>query len=385
VRTGDLRPRKAALAGFSTGNTGTTGPVRTGDLRPRESQLYPGSAPVIPVPPGRSAPVTSGPSRVVQYPSQMAKRKQSTDAKTPGCVLPSKPSDGSLRETLLGRSERDEANIIEYVEWQLSKGRDTPVAVQHAEIVKAERVFGRDHKVWDAYTTDGRWWVITNPTNLYSQVEFPSLDYTLSFHIGLTARLAHRDHRKPATPNSDRFAGAWRRWQQASRAIDEAHEAEDFQAVGMKCRECLLTFARGAQSDIETPPVAERPKRGDFTGWAELIADWAAPGEQSKDIRRYLKQLAASTWQLVNWLTHARNAIFVDAELVVSATEHLLSSFADAIVRRESGRPDRCPKCSSYQLDSYYAPELDRDPSYMLVCRECEWEAPATPAQDNPA
>lgn len=35
---------------------------------------------------------------------------------------------------------------------------------------------------------DGRWWVITNPTNLYSHYEFPSADYTLSFHIGVVAR-----------------------------------------------------------------------------------------------------------------------------------------------------------------------------------------------------
>ena len=34
-------------------------------------------------------------------------------------------------------------------------------------------------------TTKGRWWVITNPTNLYSQELFPSLDYAISFHVGV--------------------------------------------------------------------------------------------------------------------------------------------------------------------------------------------------------
>jgi hypothetical protein len=32
--------------------------------------------------------------------------------------------------------------------------------------------------------------VVTSPTNLYSQALMPSLDYTLSFHIGLMARVA---------------------------------------------------------------------------------------------------------------------------------------------------------------------------------------------------
>jgi hypothetical protein len=295
-------------------------------------------------------------------------------AKTPGCVLPHEAGDDALRASLLDRSEREEAPIIEYAEWQLSKGAEKPAHVKHLEKLKSERVFGREYQLWDVHTTAGRWWVVTEPTNIYPQQQFPSADYMLSFHVGLTARLMQRDRRTAATPRADRFAGAFRRWEQAAKGIDGANEAEDFQAVGMKCRECLLTFARDAQGDVQIGPGVERPKRGDFVAWSALIADWAAQGDQSKDIRRHLKLLADSTWQLVNWLTHARNAIHADAELVVSATSHLLESFTGSIIRRESKRPDRCPNCSSYQLDSIYAPELDRDPPYMLACRACGWE-----------
>lgn len=203
----------------------------------------------------------------------------------------------------------------------------------------------------------------------------------LSFHIGLTARVMHRDRRTAASQNGDRFAGALRRWEQAARAIDDAHEAEDFQAVGMKCRECLLTFVRDAQGDVQVQPGVERPKGADFVNWSALVAEWAAKGDQSRDIRRHLKQLADSTWQLVNWLTHARNAVHADAELVVAATSHLLELFSGAIVRLESQRPERCPNCSSYQLNSVYAPELDRDPPYVTVCRACGWESEGT--EDN--
>lgn len=48
---------------------------------------------------------------------------------------------------------------------------------------------GDPYEMWDVTTDQDRWWVITNPTNLYSQQHFPSLDYTLSFHIGLMARV----------------------------------------------------------------------------------------------------------------------------------------------------------------------------------------------------
>ncbi len=64
---------------------------------------------------------------------------------------------------------------------------------------------GRDHDVWDVHTDKDRWWVVTNPTNLYSQTLMPSLDYTLSFDVGLMARngrldtLAARRRRIPHT------------------------------------------------------------------------------------------------------------------------------------------------------------------------------------------
>jgi hypothetical protein len=74
--------------------------------------------------------------------------------------------------------------------------------------------------------------------------------------------------------------------------------------------------------------------------------------------------------------THTSSAVRHDAELIVSATNHLIGSFAAALIRSESQLPDRCPKCLSYQVESGYVPELEQDPPYLLVCRVCGWEAP---------
>lgn len=295
-----------------------------------------------------------------------------------GCTLPTPPDIELYRNLVLERSEREEAEIVEYFEWQSNKGREdgaSAITVLHLEKMRTEVVFGQKYVVWDVHATDGRWWVITSPTNLYSQTEFPSLDYLLSFHVGLMARIASRDARKAGTANQNRFAAAWRRWEQAASAIDNATEAEDFQAVGMKCRECLLTFARSAHDYIELPDGTAPPKRGDFTQWAELIADWAAPGAHSKDIRSHLKQVSNSAWQLANWLTHTHNALRIDAELTMDATHHVLEVFSTAVIRKESARPDKCPQCGSYQLRSFYVPELDIEPPYVTVCQACEWES----------
>jgi hypothetical protein len=76
--------------------------------------------------------------------------------------------------------------------------------------------------------------VITAPTNLYSQKLMPSLDYTLSLHIGVTARMASA---QPVDVNALEqivMADAWRRREQAAELLNKADEAEDFQAVGMR-------------------------------------------------------------------------------------------------------------------------------------------------------
>jgi hypothetical protein len=61
--------------------------------------------------------------------------------------------------------------------------------IEHVEKLTSEYVHGQQYDVWDAHTSDGRWWVITNPVNLYSQDEIKSMDIALSFHIGLMSRV----------------------------------------------------------------------------------------------------------------------------------------------------------------------------------------------------
>lgn len=291
------------------------------------------------------------------------------------CLIPERPPVEALRQSVLGASPFEEREIVEYFE---AESRKDKAKVQHLELVKTETAWGRIHKVWDVHATDGRWWVITEPTNLYSQALFPSLDYTLSFHIGLMARVMARKARQASVKNAELFISAWRRWEQAAEGIDSAKEAEDFQAVGMKCRECLLAFAREAQKSIAMRDKEEGPKRSDFIHWMELLADQVAGGSHAKEIRNHLKDGATTTWQLANWLTHTSNANRPNAEMVVAATKNLLEAYTIAFVGFESRNPGRCPKCSSYQLESFYVPELERDPPYMLVCMACHWEGPAT-------
>jgi hypothetical protein len=259
--------------------------------------------------------------------------------------------------------------VSDYVETQ-ARGEK----VLHAEKVKSEHILGSDHDCWDVHTNKDRYWVITSPSNLYSQHYFPSLDFTLSFHVGVTARIMARSRGAPDDAQKARLTPVWRRWEQAAETLDMAEEAEDFQAVGVKCRECLIQLVRSLAKPEMVPPGEDAPQRGNFISWSELIANTVASGVSAERVRGHLKATAKSAWELAGWLTHANGAARQDAVFVLDATHTVLAAFGSAVIRHESGSPERCPKCGSYNLDVGFNPELPRP--YVSECEECGWQSP---------
>jgi hypothetical protein len=210
-----------------------------------------------------------------------------------------------------------------------------------------------------------RWWVVTNPTNLYDQHDFLSRDVVLTFHIGLMLRVQYgREREVPVNPSAATLLpGSWRRWQQAFETYETGDEAEAFQSVGVRLRECLVSFARETRHESLVPAGQTPPKAADFKGWAELLANGLAVGEAASSLRSYLKKLAVETWDYVNWLTHAKNAVRMDAEIGLKSVEHLLGMFTAARLR-SAASATRCESCGSYQV-------------VAGVCRQCEWIDPS--------
>lgn len=53
---------------------------------------------------------------------------------------------------------------------------------------------------------------------------------------------------------------AWRRWEEAGELLNEAEEADDFQTVGMRCRECLIDMVRALAMPAKVPADTSPPK-----------------------------------------------------------------------------------------------------------------------------
>jgi hypothetical protein len=282
--------------------------------------------------------------------------------------------------------EYDAEIITRYVEEQAHE------KVVHVERAAIEMIGPVRHDIWDVQCAESRWWVVTNPTNLYTQEDFKSRDVVLTFHVGLALRMMYmRERNVPVSPTAVvLLPGSWRRWEQAFEAYDSGDEAENFQAVGVRLRECLVSFIGETKSDDLVPDGAQAPKGSDFKGWTALLANHLAAGAAAAALRSYLKSIAVETWDYVNWLTHAKNAVRTDAEIALKMVEHLIGSFTAARLRLEQ-IPGRCSKCGSYgviagrcshcgEVDPSYVPVELPEPDEDELARRLE--EPCTPSSD---
>jgi hypothetical protein len=106
---------------------------------------------------------------------------------------------------MLSATEQETKDVIEYMRWQAPD-----LSIEMVQKVYSENVLHVRHDVWDVHTNKDRWWVITEPTNLYLQGQFPNMDLALIFHIGLCLRIPRSEQQKLSALPVEPFAEAYR-------------------------------------------------------------------------------------------------------------------------------------------------------------------------------
>lgn len=174
-----------------------------------------------------------------------------------------------------------------------------------------------------------------------------------------------------------RIAGPWRRWQEASDELNAAVEAEDFQSIGVRCREALLSLTHELADPDMIPAGETPPKRSDFVHWSEYIAGHVAAGGSMSDIRSHLKTTAKSAWDLAGWLTHAKGATRSEANIVLVAVSHTMTTFVTAVLSKE--RRDaavHCPVCGSNRVMPEWDPATKTYTGKAVRCDACGFGQP---------
>lgn len=270
---------------------------------------------------------------------------------------------------MLPATEEEKADVIRYYISQSPRAK-----VNFLQKVYSESILGHPHHVWDVHASDGRWWVITNPTNLYSQEQFPNMDLAVTFHMGLCLRIPRTDQQIKTGRNLLPFGAVFTKLAEMSDALGQAQNVADYQAIGMRGREALLAFVSAAQ-DVTDWAIEPRPKRADFRAWCEVICNAVLEGTSHKERRQLFKSLLSDAWVFTNWLTHAHSATWHDAEAAQTTVEHVLGLATSLVLRHIRSVPEECPDCGSPHL---YPQEAVREDMPEIawerpVCADCGW------------
>ncbi len=265
---------------------------------------------------------------------------------------------------MLKASEEEIEAVREYFEWQAPD-----LEVTFMQKVYSEAVMNTRHDVWDIHTNKDRWWVITGHTNLYSQQQFPSMDLALTFHLGLILRVPRTEDQQRDDLRLLPFGDVFEKMEAAGNAVTQAHGLADYQGVGVRCRETLLDLIGAAQDAAvwtESPP-----QRANFRDWAEIICNALLPGNTNRERRGALKGALDTAWTFSNWLTHAKSATWVDADMAHTLIQHAIGMATSLIVRELRGVPDACPDCG--------APDLQPEQGEHTAAPGVLWERPCCP------
>jgi hypothetical protein len=277
---------------------------------------------------------------------------------------------------MLPATEEQKADVVRYLLSQ-SPARTKVTFLQK---VYSEALIGHRHDVWDVHTSKGRWWVITNPTNLYSQDQFPNMDLAVTFHMGLCLRIPRTQQQRKSDRRIIPFGSVFTHLVEATDALGQAQNVPDYQAIGMRAREALLAFIRAAQ-DITEWTMEPAPKRADFRSWTDLICNTALAGSAQQERRHLFKAMLTEAWVFSNWLTHAHSATWHDAEAAIAAVEHAIGLAASLVLRHAREVPEQCPECGSPHLSPQegWREDLPEIAWERPVCGDCGWMGKGVP------
>jgi len=114
----------------------------------------------------------------------------------------------------------------------------------------------------------------------------------------------------------------YRSLDEAKNRLDEASTEEQFQAVGIICRETLISLAQIVYDPVEHPSERIIPSKTD----AKKMLDAFLSNKLSGHTNEAARHQAKATLDLANDLQHKRTAGYRDAALCVEATTSVVNT-----------------------------------------------------------
>jgi hypothetical protein len=83
--------------------------------------------------------------------------------------------------------------------------------------------------------------------------------------------------------------------------------------------------------------------------------------------------VSKDTWQLVNWLTHHRNATSTASSIAIHACDTVVGHFIQLLMRNKTDDVEQCPLCKSRDVRTHFDRDIEPDGEYYMTCGACSW------------
>jgi hypothetical protein len=254
--------------------------------------------------------------------------------------------------------------------------------------IKCEETFtdlGIVINVWNVKTQNEAYWVVEgdeSPMNLYTQnANYFSADEAYSFHLGLTQRLEKKrknefKHIIEEIPlDIGHLKSINRKLNMASEKLSIDLEPEEFQSIGLLCRESLIDLSKELCNRNPELVSEKGLKKSDFKGVANTFIDYYIPGSENSDLRNYSRKLVDSAWSYNSMVVHSQNKKYPDAKIALLFTCTTISLLENLFFKHLGFDQElACSECGSLQFEFI---EYEKD-KIKQVCKKCDNEEEIT-------
>jgi hypothetical protein len=250
--------------------------------------------------------------------------------------------------------------------------------------IKCEETFSdldNEINVWNVKTVKEAFWVVegdTAPMNLYTQNgHYFSADEAYSFHIGITQRLSkrHQDNFKHIIDelplDIERIKSISRKLNLASDKLSVDLEPEEFQSIGLICRESLIDLSKELCKRNEDLIKEKGFKSSDFKNVSSEFIDLYISGSNNADLRNYSRKVTEIAWNYSSIIVHSPNKTYPDVKIALLFTSMAVSLLENLFLKYIGFDNERsCDLCSSKKISII---EVAKN-KFIVICNSCKNE-----------
>ena len=259
--------------------------------------------------------------------------------------------------------------------------------------IKCEITFndlGTDVNVWNVKTEAEAYWIVEGeeaPMNLYTQgANYLSADEAYSYHMGITQRL-NTDYRNSFKHIIDeipldiqQLKSINRKLNMAAEKLSANLEPEEFQAIGLICRESLIDL--GKELSKRNPEIIKNKdiKASDFKSIANEFINLYIPEENNSELRNYSRKIVDIAWSYNSTIVHSPNKTYPDVKIALLFTSALVSLFENLFLKFIGFDHElACSECGSKNIEFIEG----ENEILIAVCNSCNNEEILTMEKNN--